>query len=332
LMDKMYGSYDAQQVIDAAERLDTRTRMKKAAQQHTKLEIKNSGLERNNVRLEDQNEQLHRDVGTLRDELHTLQSKPSDPAIGSLRSTLDTLTAQHATMQPKVSSAKSRANRAQEAVQTLTTQVQTMQTALDNTPAKERVDTIAQRVDTLDNAKEDLLTSMRTMKSTATALEGKVQTLTDKPADPAIATLRSVLDRVTTQQTAMQTSVTDAQRNAASAQELAQSFAQRMGTTRALVNTLERDVDALDARLANIPVQDEYDELERRITAFNDDKFDMMRTVQTMAESAALLDREVHRSILKPPDPAIAQLRRDLNAVMTRQEVIEKSLAGGRRA
>ncbi len=209
--------------------------------------------------------------------------------------------------------------------------MQTLQTAFDNTSAKETVDALTQRVDATDSAKEHLQRSARRITNTVTALEEKVQTLIDKPSDPAIDILRGNLERVTTQQSSIQTSVGDAQRNAASAKEATDSFDLQMTSLRALVDVLEHDVDGMDTRLGKIPVQVEYNALKYRIDKINDDKNDMVGTLQTMSESAKLLDREVYRTILKPPDPVIAQMRRDLSAVIARQENIEKSLAGGRR-
>ena len=83
--------------------------------------------------------------------------------------------------------------------------------------------------------------------------------------------------------------------------------------------------------LIKIPVQEEYDELKYRIDRMNDDKNELIGKMQALSESSAILDREVHRTIFAPPNPAIALLRRDLNAVITRQADIETKLAHGAR-
>lgn len=51
--------------------------------------------------------------------------------------------------------------------------------------------------------------------------------------------------------------------------------------------------------------------------------------MQKMFDATSLLDREVLRTILQPPNPIIALLRRDLDAVITRQSEIQKNLASG---
>ena len=167
LLDRIHGSNDADQVMDAGERLDTRIRMKRSEQQ---------------------NALLLAEVQSLRGDLQSLTDKPADPAISELRQGVDGLAQRQNEMHPRLTAAQNSATSAHDAILELKPQLQAMQTTLDSlvadaislqasladTPANDQFDELGRRVETLGNEKAHLEKTVNQMTKKMTRLEDAV--------------------------------------------------------------------------------------------------------------------------------------------------------------